>query len=104
MDWKNDKALVVLSFFTIFFAGVTLGVAFLRPNDGQLYQTFVSLLSGFGGAILLHLKPADKPIPPGTATDTTTHQVTVTPPPLPPIERGGFGATGTEVPEDLDKK
>lgn len=78
MNWREDKAIITLGFFTVFFAFITLGVVLLRPNDGQTYQTFVSLLSGFAGAILLHLNP-QKVAPPGSTTVTSTEQVTETP-------------------------
>ena len=72
-NWREDKAILTLAFFTVFFACITLGVVWLRPNDGQTYQTFVSLLSGFVGAILLHLNPQKVP-PAGSTTVTTTEQ------------------------------
>jgi hypothetical protein len=72
-NWREDKAILTLGFFTVFFACITLGVVWLRPDDGQTYQTFVSLLSGFVGAILLHLNPQKVP-PQGSTTTTTTEQ------------------------------
>lgn len=72
-NWKDDKAIIVLGFFTVFFAGITLGIVWLRPTDGQTYQTFVSLLSGFAGAVLLHLNPQNqKKIEEGKDGDSTT--------------------------------
>jgi hypothetical protein len=79
MNWREDKAILVLGFFTVFFAGITLLVVWLRPSDGQTYQTFVSLLSGFVGALLLHLNP-QKVAPPGTTTVTDTHVASSVPP------------------------
>jgi len=69
----------VLGFFTTLFAGITLGIVWLRPNDGQTYQTFVSLLSGFAGATLLHLNP-QKVAPAGSTTTTNMEQVSTVPP------------------------
>ena len=72
-NWREDKSVIVLSFFILVFAGMTLGIVWLRPTDGQTYQTFVSLLSGFVGAILLHLNPQKVP-PQGSTTTTKTEQ------------------------------
>lgn len=87
MNWREDKAILVLGFFTVFFAGITLLIVWLRPNDGQTYQTFVSLLSGFVGALLLHLNP-QKVAPPGTTTVSDTHVASSVPPapPVPPVK------------------
>jgi hypothetical protein len=84
MNWREDKAIIVLGFFTVFFAAITLGIVWLRPNDGQTYQTFVATMSGFTGALLLHLNPQKVP-PAGSLTDTQTHQITKIPPE--PIEK-----------------
>jgi len=65
MNWRQDKSIIVLGVFTLIFAAITLAIAWLRPADGQTYQTFVSLLSGFAGALLLKLNPsATHPPPP----------------------------------------
>ena len=106
MNWREDKAILVLGFFTVFFTGVTLMVVWLRPNDGQTYQTFVATMSGFTGALLLHLNPRKAP-PAGSTTRTITEQSTQTPPTSPPpptasapeVVRGGFGNTGQTAPE-----
>lgn len=79
MNWREDKAILTLGFFTFFFSLVTLLIVWLRPNDGQTYQTFVSLLSGFVGALLLHLNPQKVP-PAGSTTVTETKQTTAIPP------------------------
>ena len=42
MNWREDKAVFVLGFFTLFFSLIALLIVWLRPNDGQTYQTFVS--------------------------------------------------------------
>ena len=85
MNWREDKAVLVLGFFTIFFSGIALLIVWLRPNDGQTYQTFVSLLSGFVGALLLHLNP-QKVSPAGSTTDTQTHRVETVPPVPVPLD------------------
>ena len=81
-NWKEDKVMLVLAFFTVFFTAVVLTVDFTRPSDGQVYQTFVSLLAGFAGALTIHLKSGtEKPAPPpGSTTVADVHQVTQTPP------------------------
>ena len=78
-NWREDKAILVLGFFTVFFAGITLVIVWLRPNDGQTYQTYVSLLSGFAGAMLLHLNPQKAP-PAGSITTSDFHQESKVPP------------------------
>ena len=87
MNWREDKSVLVLGFFTLFFSVVSLLIVWLRPSDGQTYQTFVSLLSGFVGAFLLHLNP-QKVAPPGTTTVTDTHVASSVPPApvVPPIK------------------
>ena len=76
---KGDKAMLVLCSFTVFFTGITLAVVYFRPNDGQTYTIFSSLLTGFAGALLMHLK-GDRPTPPGSTTVTQMEQITKTPP------------------------
>ena len=87
MNWREDKAVFVLGFFAFFFSLITLLIVWARPNDGQTYQTFVSLLSGFAGALLLHLNPS-KVAPAGTTTVTDTHVASSVPPApvVPPIK------------------
>ena len=87
MNWREDKELFVLGFFTLFFSVVALLIVWLRPNDGQTYQTFVSLLSGFVGALLLRLNP-QKVAPPGSTTITDTHVASSVPPApvVPPLK------------------
>ncbi len=75
--WKDDKNVIVSGFFIIFFTFVVLGVVWLRPNDGQTYQTFVAMLSGFGGALLMDMKTV-KGVPPGTTVVTQVDQITKT--------------------------
>ncbi len=75
MSWREDKALFVLGFFTIFFALVVLLVVWVRPTDGQTYQTFATMLSGFGGALTLYLT-GKSGTPPGTNKITLTETET----------------------------
>jgi hypothetical protein len=88
MNWREDKAILTLAFFTVFFAGITLLVVWARPNDGQTYQTFVSLLSGFVGALLLRLNPTQTVAPAGSTTVTDTHVASSVPPApaVPPVK------------------
>lgn len=78
MNWREDKTLIILSGFTVFFALVTLLVVWFRPSDGQTYQTFVTQLAGFSGALIMHLR-GEKVPPPGSTTATTTATVTEIP-------------------------
>ena len=57
------KTLPVLCGFTVVFAALTLGVVWMRPNDGQLYTLFSSLLTGYAGALLLFLTGKSGPPP-----------------------------------------
>jgi len=85
VTWRDDKTLIVLSFFTIFFSVVTLVIVFTRPNDGQTFTAFLGLTTGFAGSILKDL-PGGKqppPLPPAgstTAIVTQTEQVVKVPP------------------------
>jgi drug/metabolite transporter superfamily protein YnfA len=76
MNWREDKTLVVLGIGTIFFSIIVLVLTWLKPNDGQTYQMFGGLLTGFAGALLLMLK-GDKVPPAGSTTDT--HRIEVVP-------------------------
>jgi len=80
IDWPNDKAIIVLSFFTLVFAGITLFIALYRPNDGTTFTAFMGLLTGFAGAILKDLPGGKQAPPPGSTTVTQVEQVTKTPP------------------------
>lgn len=71
MTWREDKTLVILSFFTIFFTLVVLIVVWFRPNDGQIYQTFATMMSGFSGALTMYLT-GGKALPSGTTKLTVT--------------------------------
>ena len=56
MNWHEDKTLLTLAGFTVFFTVITLGIVWLRPTDGQTYSVFTTLLTGFAGALTMHLK------------------------------------------------
>ena len=43
----------------IFFTLVLLLVEKFYPNDGQVFQVFAGLLSGFAGAFFLRVKPPE---------------------------------------------
>ena len=73
MDWKTDKATLILCGAVVFFTMVTLLVVYTRPEDTQFYQLFSTTLSGFSGALLLKLTGKDTgsdmhPQPPVTQT------------------------------------
>ncbi len=89
MTWREDKTLIILSAFTLFFAGITLLIVWFRPADGVTYQTFVTQLAGFSGALMMHLR-GDKAPPAGSTIVTTTATSTATEippdnPPIPPV-------------------
>lgn len=66
MNWHEDKALFLLSFFVVFFTVVTLIVVWKRPDDGQTFTLFASSVTSFLGALLGWLRPPNKPQTPGT--------------------------------------
>ncbi len=63
-----DKVFLVLLGSTVLFALLTMGVARWTPNDGQTFQIFGGLTTGFAGATLGRVKPAQSG---GTATTRT---------------------------------
>jgi len=67
---EENKSLFILGMFTLIFAAIVLCLVWLRPDDGATYQTFVGMMSGFGGALLLRLNPNPKPHP-GSTPDAT---------------------------------
>lgn len=75
----RDWTMLVLTLFTLFFTGVVLLEVWWHPDDGQTYTVFTGLLTGFAGALMMHLKGGEKPPPPGSVTSTTTAQITQTP-------------------------
>lgn len=67
-----DPVLKLLMFGVVFFTFVLIFVEWRFKDDGQIFQTFAGLLAGFGGALLLRVKPTDKKpeIPPTVPTGT----------------------------------
>ncbi len=84
MTWREDKTLIVLGFFAIFYTAVLLLVLWWKPNDGTVWTFFSALPNGFIGALMMHLK-GDKAAPAGSVTDIDTRQRVVIPP-IPPQE------------------
>ncbi len=82
MNWREDKTLIVLAFMTVFFTGIVLIIVWQRPNDGQTYSVFTTLLTGFAGALTMHLK-GERAAPAGSTIVTNTAQVVKTPPDAP---------------------
>ena len=78
MNWRDDKTVIVLCFFTIFFAVVTIGIVCFRPQDGEIRAVFTGLLGSFAGALIMYLK-VDKSIPPGSTVISKVEQTTKTP-------------------------
>ena len=64
MLWREDKILLMLGFFTVFFTAVTLVVVWARPDDGQTFTLFASTTTGFVGALLGWMRPPKKKVPP----------------------------------------
>jgi hypothetical protein len=64
MNWHEDKTLIVLAVMVFFFTGMTALAVHTRPEDTQYYQLFSGLLTGFGGALLIHLTGIKGPSPP----------------------------------------
>lgn len=77
MTWREDKTLLVLAFFTVFFTLIVMVVVLWKPADGQTFSTFTTLLAGFAGALTRHLTGDTHPPKPDTksvtieATDST---------------------------------
>jgi hypothetical protein len=85
MNWREDKTLILLSFFTVFFAGITLYCAIKLPDDGQTFTLFSAATMAMVGCLQGWVKPPEKTPPPGSTTTVTTQQeqVTNTPPQKP---------------------
>lgn len=88
MNWRDYSTLIVLCGFTLFFTLMVLLVDWFRPDDGQVYSVFTGLLTGFAGALMMHLK-GEKITPPGTTTVTQIDQVTKTPVEPTDLPKGG---------------
>ncbi len=83
MTWREDKTLIVLGFFAMFYTAVLLLVLWWKPADGTVWTFFSQIPSGFIGALMMHLKGERVP-PAGSITDTQVHQRTEIPPTDPP--------------------
>lgn len=68
-----DHVLYLLAAMVIFFTVLLFVSAKFLTNDGQTFQVVSGLLTGFAGALLGRVKPAD-PKPPST---TITESVAV---------------------------
>lgn len=79
MSWRENSTLIVLCFFTLFFTIMVCMVDWFRPDDGQVYSVFTGLLTGFAGALMMHLK-GEKVPGPGTTTVTTVDSILKVPP------------------------
>lgn len=71
MGLPEDRVIRILAFFVVFFACIVLGLAWLRPDDGQTFSVFTAQLAGFAGALLLRFSP-DKTFAPPTITSIPT--------------------------------
>ncbi len=78
MNWREDKTLIVLASGSLFYTLILLLVIWWKPEDGTVWQLFSGILTGFIGALGLHLK-GEKATPPGTTTATTTATITEIP-------------------------
>jgi hypothetical protein len=74
MNWHDDKILIVLSVFLVFFSLVTLFIIFMRPDDGQSFTLFGGATSALIGALLGWVRPPEKLPPPGSTTTTSVSQ------------------------------
>ena len=79
MNWREDKTLITLSIFTIFFTAILLVIIFLRNDDGQSFSLFSTLAAGAWGALGRHLT-GDTAAPAGSKTTTDVHQQSNVPP------------------------
>ncbi len=63
MTWNGDKNKIVLVFLILVFLVAFMAIAFLKPDDGQTFQTLGGLLTGAFAALVMEMK-GEKP-PPG---------------------------------------
>ena len=56
-NFKIDPVLLLLMGGITFFSMIVLFVEWKFNSDGQVFQVFSNLLSGFGGALLMRVKP-----------------------------------------------
>ena len=75
---KVEPVLLLLFGGIVFFTLMLFVSERFFPMDGQIFQVISGLLTGFGGAFMMRVKPRDTPsAPPGTiAQVTSTTQTT----------------------------
>ena len=54
---KLDPTLYLLVGLVAFFTVIVIYCEHIFPKDGQVFQVFAGMLTGFGGALLLRVKP-----------------------------------------------
>ncbi|HKS75107.1 MAG TPA: hypothetical protein VJQ82_18005 [Terriglobales bacterium] len=57
---RFEPVLLLLSGLVIFFTACLFASEHFFKDDGQMFQVVSNLLSGFGGALLMRVKPASK--------------------------------------------
>ncbi len=57
---KIEPVLRLLAVMVVFFTLLLFVAEKLFPNDGQIFQVISGLLAGYGGALLMRVKPQDK--------------------------------------------
>lgn len=72
-----EPVLYLLTLIVVFFTALLFVASYTLPNDGQTFQVISGLLTGFAGALLGRVKPADTKKSdvtmdaPGNSTTTT---------------------------------
>lgn len=82
---KIEPVLVLLSVLVLVFTGCLFASEHWFPMDGQIFQVISGLLTGFGGALLMRVKPASKPEDAADHLSTTTITSSTTESTTPPI-------------------
>jgi hypothetical protein len=57
---KLERVLLLLTFLVVFFTGCLFFSEHFFPQDGQIFQVVSGLLTAFGGALLMRVKPQTK--------------------------------------------
>lgn len=57
---RIEPVLYLLALLVLVFTACLFISERFYPNDGQIFQVVSNLLSGFGGALLMRVKPANK--------------------------------------------
>lgn len=76
---KIDHVLLLLMSGVLFFSLMVLLVEWRFNSDGQVFQVFSNLLSGFGGALLLRVKGGGEDGKPGVTREVSTSMSVTTP-------------------------